>query len=62
MTSNPFNPPNKIVKGKDIYTFIETKNTNKKGERLSELCYWYELRGVKVPFSRGNIENILRES
>jgi hypothetical protein len=59
MTNPPFQPPNKIVDNKTVYTFIETKNTNSKGERLSEDCYWYEVNGVKVPFSKGNIEAIL---
>ena len=56
---NQFNPPKTIVKGKDTYTYIETKNTNSKGQTLSELCYWYLLNGIRVPFTCGNIEVLM---
>lgn len=54
-----FNPPLTILKDKTTYTYVETKTTNNKGERLSEPCYWYESGGVKVPFSKGNIEALI---
>lgn len=52
----PFEPPPTILKDNKTYTYIETKTTNNKGERLSEPCYYYECLGVKVPFTKGNIE------
>jgi len=55
-----FEPPNKITKDKTIYTYIETKQTNYKGEKLSEDCYWYEANGKKEPFTKGNIKSLCK--
>ena len=53
--NEPFNPPQTIIKGKDTYTYLETKTTNSKGQILSEKCYWYLLNGKCEPMSKGNI-------
>jgi hypothetical protein len=55
-----FIPPKTITKGKDTYTYIETKNTNNKGQTLSEPCYWYSVNGKREPMTIGNIKAILR--
>jgi hypothetical protein len=57
-----FNPPPTIVDNKQTYTYLETKNENNKGQKLSESCYWYLCNGVRVAFSKGNIEAILIKS
>jgi hypothetical protein len=53
---NNFEPPQTIIQGKKTYTYKESKTTNSKGERLSEICYWYECNGKLEPLSKGNIE------
>lgn len=51
-----FEPPKELIQNNKKLTFIESKTTNSKGERLSEVCYWYEGCGMREPLSRGNVE------
>lgn len=60
MANIPFEPPKTITINKVIYKYIETKNINSKGEKLSEDCYWYEVNGKREPLSKGNIEFLIK--
>jgi len=51
-----FEPPKEIIENKQKFIFVESKTTNSKGERLSEICYWYECNGKLEPLSKGNIK------
>jgi len=56
MKKQTFEPPKTFSHNKKTYKYIETKNTNLKGETLSEKCYWYEVNGKREPLSMGNLE------
>lgn len=57
-----FIPPKSFTNNKITYTYIETKVTNSKGERLSENCFWYLVNGKREPMSKGNIENLMKNA
>lgn len=55
MQSN-FEPPQELIQWGRKLTFLEQKTTNSKGEKLSEIVYWYVCNGIREPLSRGNVE------
>ena len=60
MNNQPFEPPKTLTLNKIVYTYIETKQTNYKGEKLSEDCYWYIVNGKLEPLTKGNIEFLIK--
>jgi hypothetical protein len=60
MNNQPFEPPKTFTSNKIVYTYIETKQTNYKGEKLSEDCYCYKANGKLEPFTKGNIKSLCK--